>query len=74
MEFDYIMTSPLLPSHCGVFFMSLDVEYLGTVFSLFIDGCSAVSCDFGVLVRRSKLESSYSATLSKKSSHFLKNL
>ena len=71
--FDYIMTSPLLPSHCGFFFMSLDVEYFGTVFSLFIDGCSAVSCDFGVFVR-SELKSSCSATLSRNSSHFLKNL
>jgi len=73
MEFDYIMTSPLLPSHCGFFFMSLDVEYFGTVFSLFIDGCSAVSCDLGMLVRRSELKS-YSATLSLNSSHFLKTL
>ena len=31
--------------------MSLDVEYFGTVFSLFIDGCSAISCTFGVLTR-----------------------
>ena len=31
--------------------MSLDVEYLFVVGLSFIDGCSAVSCDFGVLVR-----------------------
>ena len=67
------MTLPLLPSHCGFFFMYLDVEYFGTVFSLFIDGCSAVSCDFGVFVRN-ELKSSYSVTLSRNSSHFLKNL
>ena len=27
MEFDYIMSIPLLPSHCGFFLMPLDVDY-----------------------------------------------
>jgi len=28
MVFDYILSATLLPSHCGFFFMSLDVSYL----------------------------------------------
>ena len=51
MRFDYIMSTPLLPSCFGYFFMSLDVEY--PVF--FISGCSAVSCDLGGFVRGGEL-------------------
>ena len=29
----------------------------------FVDGCSAVSCDFGVFIRRGQLTSLYSAIL-----------
>ena len=40
----------------GFFFMSLDVEYLfWWVPVCFTDGCSAVSCDLGLLVRGGKL-------------------
>ena len=28
MGFDYMMSVPFLLSHCGFFFMSLDVQYL----------------------------------------------
>lgn len=51
MRFDYIMSTPLLPSCFGYFFMSLDVEC--PVF--FINACSAVSCDFGGLVSGGEL-------------------
>ena len=47
---------PSYPSHCGSLFMSLIVEGLfWLVPILFTDGCSAVSCDFGVIVRRVEL-------------------
>ena len=56
MRFDYISSVPLLPS-CGLFFISLLVEDLfGSVaVFIFIDGCSTVTCDFGVLGRRGEL-------------------
>ena len=43
-------------SHPGSFFMTLDVEHLlWWVLVFFIDGCSAGSCDFAVLVGGGKL-------------------
>ena len=45
--------------------MSLDIEYLffvGSIF-FFIDGYSAVSCDFGIFVKEGKIKSFYSAIL-----------
>ena len=51
MRFDYIAIAPLLPSHRDFFFVfGCRISFLvGS--SLFVDGCSAVSCDFGVFVR-----------------------
>ena len=44
-------------SHCCFFLMSLDVEYLfGRFQSFLLMVCSAVSCDFGVLVRGGELK------------------
>ena len=57
MGFDYIVSDLLLPPHCGFFFISLDVEYIFWYVPIFfIDGSSAVSCDFGVLVRGGELK------------------
>mgnify|MGYP007134192993 CR=1 FL=1 len=47
MRFDYIWKVPLLPSHCD---LSLDVQYL--FWQVPVNGCSAVSCDFVVFMRR----------------------
>lgn len=56
MRFDYLMSAPLLPYH-GLFFLSLDIAYLFLVgSSLYISCCSAVSSDFGVLVRAGGLK------------------
>lgn len=53
---DHITSAPLLVSHCGYFFLSLDAGYFLAGSSLFlINSCLAVSCDFGVLVRRGEL-------------------
>lgn len=40
----------LLPFH-GFFFMALNLTPFWVDSSLFIDGCSAVTCDFGMLVK-----------------------
>ena len=53
----YLVGTPLLPSHCGFFFMPLDADDLfWQVPAFFINGCPAVSCDFGVSMRRGKLK------------------
>ena len=45
--------------------LSLEVEYLfGRFQSFFVDGCSAVICDFVVFLRGGELRSFYSVTLS----------
>lgn len=57
MGFDYVMSVFLLLSRCGFLIISLDVEYLFLIdFSLFSNGCSAVSCNFPVLMRRGELK------------------
>ena len=69
MGFDFIMIVPLLPSCAVNFSLSLGVRYLFwyvpafITFVVVVDGCSAVSCDFGVFVRRGVLTSFYSAIL-----------
>ena len=66
MGFDLIMIVPLLPSHCGfsfVFVYRVSFSVGSSIF--FVDGCSAVICDFGVSVRRGELTSLYSAILSR---------
>ena len=54
ISFYFIEVCPLLPSRCGFFFVFGCRIYLLVSSSLCIvvDGCSAVSCDFGVSVRR----------------------
>ena len=57
MGFDYIASAHLLPS-CGFFCVALNVEHLFFFFFVdprhffLIDGCSAVNCNFGVLVEK----------------------
>ena len=67
MGFVFIAIMPLLPSHCGFFFVfGCRVSFLvGPVLFVVVvvDGCSAVSCDFGISVRRGQLTSFYSAIL-----------
>ena len=57
MGFDYIVSVPLLPSH-GFFFMSLNLTPppLFWVDSSLPVGYSAVSCDFGMLVKGGELK------------------
>ena len=63
MVFDFITIVPHLLSCCS--FLSLDIGYpFGRFQHLFVDGCSAVSCDLGVSVRRGEVTSFYSAILS----------
>lgn len=50
MGFDHIVSVPLLPFH-GFFFMALNLTPFWVDSVFFIDGCSAVTCDFGMLVK-----------------------
>ena len=59
MEFDYNYDHECAPSIILLWFLLYIFEcrisfLIGS--SLFIDGCSAVSCDFGVLVRGDELK------------------
>ena len=63
MGFNYILKAPLLLSHCGFFIFGCRLSFLVGL-SLFVDGYSAVSCDFGVFMRGGELKSFYSAILS----------
>ena len=57
MGFDYITSVPLQSSRCGFFFMYLYVGHRSwQVPIFFINGCSAVSCDFGVFMRRGEVK------------------
>ena len=56
MGFDYIVTAPFLPSCCGVFVFGCRLSFWKGS-SLFVDGCSAVGCDFAVFVRGGELKS-----------------
>ena len=67
MGFDFIALAPLLLSRCGLFFVfGCRVSFFGRFQHFFVGGCSAVSCDFGVSIRRGELTSFYSAVLSLK--------
>ena len=58
MGFEYIVTEPLLSSHWGLLFVfGCKVSFFGRFQHFFVDGCSVVSCDFGVLVRSVELTS-----------------
>ena len=66
-----LLISQKHPSYClDETSLSLSVGNLFWFPVYFVDGCSAVSCNFGVLMREGELESFYSAILSQ-SSHFL---
>ena len=56
MGFGYIVTAPFLPSCCGFFVFGCRLSFWKGS-SLFVDGCSAVGCDFGVFVRGGELKS-----------------
>ena len=63
MGFDFIVIVPHLPSLVAS--SSLYVGYLFGKFQwYFVNGCSAVSCDFGVFMRGVELTSLYSTILS----------
>ena len=65
MGFDFIMIVPLLLSYCGFFFVfGCRISFVVGSSIFFFDGCSPVSCDFGIFVRRGELMSFYSAILS----------
>ena len=40
---------PLLPSCCGTFALGYEISFFGGIQHSPVDGCSAVSCNFGVL-------------------------
>ena len=66
IEFDVIVIVSLLPSHCGFFFVpgyKVCFSVGSRNFAVVVDGCSEVSCDFGVLVRRDDIIFFYSAIL-----------
>ena len=74
MGFYFIMIALLLPTHCGFFFvLGYRVSFLVGSSDFFVvnAGCSAVSCDSGVFVRRGELTSFYSAILPAKALFFL---
>ena len=65
MIFDFILIVPLLPSFCGFFFVfGGRISFFDRHQHFSDDGCSAVSCDSGVFVRKSELMSFYSIILS----------
>ena len=51
MGFDFIMIAPLLPSHCGFFFVfGCEISFFGGFLCLPVDGCSMAGCNFDVLI------------------------
>ena len=62
--FDIIVIASLLPYYCGFFFVfGCRVSLLvgsSVLFVIVVDDCLAVSCDFGVLLRRGEHMSFYS--------------
>ena len=63
MGIDFITIAALLPSCCGFFVFGCRVSFLVGSSIFFVNRCSVVSCDFGVLVRRGELTSFYSTIL-----------
>lgn len=61
--FDIIVSASLLPYYCGFFVFGCRVSLLvgsSVLFVVVVDDCLAVSCDFGVLLRRGEHMSFYS--------------
>ena len=52
MGFEFITVVPLLPSRCGFFIFGYRVSCFGRFQHFIVNGCSAVSCAFGVFIRR----------------------
>ena len=66
MVFDFIVITPLLPSHCSFFFVfGCWVSFLGKFQHPSVYGCSTVSCNFGSVTRDERM-SFYSAILNQK--------
>ena len=62
MGFVFIVISPLVPSHCGFFFVfGHGVSFSGELQHPPVNGCSTASCNFDVLVDENT--SFYSAIL-----------
>ena len=59
--FGFIVIVPLLLSHCGFSFVFACGYLFGEFQCLPVDDCSAVSCDSGVLERKSENMSFYSS-------------
>ena len=53
IEFDFPSIAPLLPSHYGSIVFGCRASFLvGSSIFFFVNGCSAVSCNFAVSIRR----------------------
>ena len=66
------MILPLQPSSWGFFAVGHGVPFLGGIQHSLINGCSAVSCNFGVLTGEDKHTSFYSITSDNSKALFLK--
>ena len=67
MGFDFITIVPLLPSHCGFFFLfGCAVSFFGRFQHPPVDSCSTAICDFGALAGGHELMFVYSAILNQK--------
>lgn len=63
MRFDFVLIASILPSCSGSFFVSgCRIPFFGRFQYSFVCGCSALSYDFGVSIRRCELTYFYSAT------------
>ena len=59
-----LVISPLLPSCCSFSFaLGHGISFFGGIQHSPVDGCSAVSCNYGVLLGKDEHPSSYSAIL-----------
>ena len=64
MGFDFIMITPVLPSHFSFFFVfECGVSFFGEFQHFPVDGCSTASCSFGALTAGDEYMSFYSAIL-----------
>ena len=62
--FDFIVISPCLLSHCGLFFaFGCGVSFFGGFQHSPVNGCSAANCDFGALAGRVACMSFYPTIL-----------
>ena len=67
MRFDFIMITPLLPSHFSFFFVfECWVSFFGEFQHSPVDGCSTACCNFGAFTAGDEHMSFYSAILNQK--------